>query len=254
MADNFRFDEFESKELNNEQKSALIKNIDTSNKSEEEKKTKNKINFQPMPKEEKEVFGEEEKGKIINQITQDLTKEQSIPMPYDQGQTSHLSLILSPNLKELELMIRGLEYVRRSNPITGKEEIYLRKIPDHPLNEYGINTIMAELKVYSSPEIKLGRKRVKDYYNSVQHVGHSIVRLIYKNLRNFGMDTQVKQRNAKRFCNAIVEFVDASYSRSVEGRENDSSRPTEFSVQGNVDAMNDPTKFIYPKQKENLKN
>jgi len=117
-----------------------------------------------------------------------------------------------------------------------------------------INAIMSELKVYCSPEIKLGRKRVRDYYQSVQHVGHSIVRLVYKNLKNFGMDSQVKQRNAKRFCNAIVEMVDASYSRSIEGKENDLSRATEFKIEGNIDTLNDPARFFNKKQTEQLKN
>lgn len=211
---------------------------------------KRKINFEDMPENTDKILKASEQKQIIDKFTQD----QSVAIPMESSNTtSYLSLVLSPNLRDLELMIRGLEYVKRFNPILGRDEIVLKKIEGHPLNENGVNKIMQELKVFSSPEIKLGRKRERDYYNSVQHVCHSIVRLIYKNLKNFGMDTQVKQRNAKSFCNAIIEIVDASYSRSVEGKENDLSRATEFKIEGSIDSM-DPSKLFNKQQKEQLKN
>lgn len=244
----FNFDEYNAESLKQEVHPELIKNIDTSNKFEE--KDKKKINFQDMPKDAEEVLSDRRQIDVEKYLSED-----PIPMPYETTTaSSYLSLVLSPNLRELELMIRGLEYVKRFNPLSQREEVILRKIPGHPLNEFGINRIMAELKVYCSPEIKLGRKRTRDYYNSVQHVSYSIVRLIYKNLKNFGMDTQVKQRNAKAFCNAIIEFVDAAYSRSIEGKENDLSRATEFKIEGNIDTLNDPAKLFTKPQKEQLKN
>lgn len=217
-----------------------------------ERKKKVSINFQQMPEDSREILKPNETKEIVDKYI----REEAIPIPRESpNSNSYLSLVLSPNLIELELMIRGLEYVKRYNPITGKDEVLLRKIPNHPLNEYGINSIMEQLKVYCSPEIKLGRKRTKDYYNSVQHVCHSIVRLIYKNLKAFGMDTQMKQRKAKVLSNAIIEFVDAAYSRSVEGKENDLSRATEFRIEGNIDTLNDPAKmFISKDKKEALKN
>lgn len=217
----------------------------------EEVKNKKDINFQEMPEGTNELLNKN----IQQQVVDHFTQQTPIAIPIDNSQnTSHLSLILSPNLKDLELMIRGLEYVRQYNPLNNKEEVVLRKIEGHPLNEYGISKILEFLRTYSSPEIKMGRKRPRDYYNSVQHVSRSVVRLIYKNLKNFGMDNQVKQRSAKTYCDAIIEFLDASYSRSVEGRENDASRPTEFSVMGNVDSMIDPSKLITTQRKEQLKN
>lgn len=214
-------------------------------------KEKRKINFQEMPKDTNAILNKN----VTDAITNKYMKEEPVPiMSETTSNNSYLTLVLSPNLRELELMIRGLEYVKRFNPILGKEEIILKKIKDHPLNEYGVNRIMSELKVYCSPEIKLGRKQTRDYYNSVQHVCHSIVRLIYKNLKNFGMDTQVKQRNAKALCNAIIEFVDASFSRSIEGKENDLSRATEFKIEGNIDTLNDPAKLFNKTSKDAMKN
>jgi len=218
---------------------------------EEKPRGRKEINFQELPKETDNLLNNKAQQELIERFT----KEEPVAVPLDSSTpNSYLSLVLSPNLRELELMIRGLEYVKRTNPFTGKDEIILRKIEGHPLNEYGINQIMQELKVFSSPEIKLGRKRQRDYYNSVQHVCRSIVRLIYKNLKNFGMDTQVKQRNAKIFCDAIIEIVDASFSRSIEGKENDLSRATEFKIEGNIDTLNDPAKLFNKDQKEQLKN
>lgn len=232
-----------------EDKFALVQEQIAPNK---ETKEKRKINFEEMPSNADELLNVETRKEFIDKFT----KEEPVAIPVMEGgnTSSYLSLVLSPNLRDLELMIRGLEYVKRYNPLQGKEEVILRKIVGHPLNEYGINKIMQELKVFSSPEIKLGRKRMKDYYNSVQHVCHSIVRLMYKNLHNFGMNTQVKQRNAKSFCNAIIEIIDASYSRSIEGKENDLSRATEFKIEGNIDTLQDPAKMFNKNQKEGLKN
>lgn len=213
------------------------------------KKPKNEINFQDMP------LGTDEILKNSRPVQPTADFNNALPIPFQENvHSSYLQLVLSPNLRELEMMIRGLEYVRVKNEVTGKEEVALRKIPNHPLNEYGVNQIMQQLRVFSSPEIKLGRKRERDYYNSVQHVCRTIVRLIYKNLRNFGMDTQVKQRHAKAFCDAIIEIVDSSYSRSIEGKENDLSRATNFNIEANLDNFNDPHKLFTKDQKEQLKN
>lgn len=256
MASDFSFANYDSNKLKEhidvEEETKELKPLDEK-PEDKQSKHKKQINFQQMPAGTDQILGLDEKKK--DDLVDKYLQEEIIPMPTEQSNTNtYLSLVLSPNLRELELMIRGLEYVKRINPITRKEEIILRKIKDHPLNEYGINRIMSELKIYSCPEIKLGRKSERDYYNSVKHVCHSVVRLIYKNLKNFGMDTQTKQRNAKPLCNAIIEFVDAAYSRSIEGKENDLSRATEFKIEGNIDTLNDPAKLFSKPQKEQLKN
>lgn len=244
MVDKFSFQEFEKP-------TTQTQTVANPALTVEKKSGQKEINFQKMPDDAKLLLDSNNKAKLIEKYT----KEEAIPMPYDAGNTnSYLSLVLSPNLRDLELMIRGLEYVKRYNPVHGREEIILRKIEGHPLNEYGINKIMEFLKIYSSPEIKLGRKRPRDYYNSIQQVGRDVVRLIYKNLKNFGMDTQSKQRSAKTFALAIIEFTDASFSRSIEGKENDLSRATEFKIEGNIDTLQDPAKLFTNKQKEALKN
>jgi len=245
----FSFDKYDTEELKEVQNVELLKeNLQTSNPGfKNEKEPANDF----FDFNEKEIFQEQQpQGEFANG-----NPSREFSMPYDNGTNgnSYLSLVLSPNLKELELMIRGLEYVQIYNQQTGKEEFILRKIKNHPLNEYGINQIITQLKIYTSPEIKLGRKRPRDYYNSVQHVSKTIVRLIYKNLKSFGMDTQEKQRNAKVFCDAMIEVIDSSYSRSIEGKENDLSRATEFKIEGNIDALNDPSK-LFNGNKNHMKN
>jgi hypothetical protein len=227
--------------------------LDAGVKPQEEVKKydKKNINFQELPKGSEELLVQQSHQAIIDKFT----KDEPVAIPMDiNSNASHLSLILSPNLRELELMIRGLEYIKRFNPLTGRDEIILRKIEGHPLNEYGINKIMEMLKVWSSSELKLGRRTRKDAVESAQQIGKDARRLIYKNLKNFGMDSQIKQRSAKTYTLAIFEFTYSALSRSIEGRENDASRPTEFSIQGNVDTVGDPSKFITPQRKEQLKN
>lgn len=250
----FSFDNYNTESLTEEKRRQVefLKNTTPINPvlSKEDDKNKN-IKFLPIPDMEERKKQEEEQRKLVDKYS----KEEPVSVPFEgNNSNSYLSLVLSPNLRELELMIRGLEYVKRFNPLTQRDEIILRKIPDHPLNEKGINEIMSQLKVYSSSEIKLGRKRLRDYYLSIQQVAKTIVRLIYKNLKNFGMDTQTKQRNAKTFCLAIIEIMDASFSRSIEGKENDLSRATEFRIEGNIDTLNDPAKMFNKNQKEQMRN
>jgi len=255
--DEFNFNDYDTEKLKEVRSEELLKdNIQITNPAlkEEEPKT-DFFDFN-----EDEIFGQEQKldqeqNPGIGDYPQTPEQQQGLSLPYDNNSygNSYLALVLSPNLKELELMIRGLEYVQMYNNKTQKDEFILRKIKQHPLNEYGINQIITQLKIYTSPEIKLGRKRTQDYYNSVQHVGKTIVRLIYKNLKSFGMDTQEKQRNAKVFCDAIIEVIDASYSRSIEGKENDLSRATEFKIEGNIDSLNDPSKY-FGMNKNKMKN
>ena len=242
---NFGFQEFEDKNIKSETTTIKTTQITPEDKKET-KEIKKTISFQPITEDMKNILSKEEYERF--------TKDEQIIVNDDRNTNSYLSLVLSPDLRDLELMIRGLQYVKRYNKVTQKEEIILVKIEGHPLNEYGINKIMAELKVYCSPEIKLGRKRLRDYYNSVHHVCYTVVRLIYKNLKSFGMDSQEKQRSAKTFCTAIIEMVDASFSRSIEGKENDLSRATEFKIEGSVDNFNDPARMFSKQKKEEMKN
>lgn len=217
---------------------------------EEAKKKERKINFQEMPTNANDLLDNRKQQELIERFTNEAPV--AVPLENNTG-TSYLNLVLSPNFRELELMIRGLEYVKRFNPILGREEVILRKIENHPLNEYGINKILEFIKVWSSPEIKLGRKSERDYYNSVAQVSRDAKRLVYKNLKNFGMDTQVKQRSAKTYVLAIIEYADASFSRSLGGRENDLSRATELKIEGNINPTDLYANFSN-KKKEELKN
>jgi len=248
----FSFDQYNIDALKQKEKEAeLIKNTTVTNPALSKEPVKKQINFIPLPESKKTEAEEQRQRDIIEKYS----KEEPVTVPFEGAiSNSYLSLVLSPNLRELELMIRGLEYVKRFNPLTAREEIILRKIEGHPLNEKGINEIMSTLKVYSSAEIKLGRKRLRDYYLSIQQVGKTVTRLVYKNLKNFGMDTQVKQRSAKIFCLAMIEIMDASFSRSIEGKENDLSRATEFKIEGNIDTLNDPAKLFNKSQKDQIKN
>ena len=248
---NFNFNEYDTKDLEvKKPELELLKNIDTSNVAPNYAYADNKKpNFLKIP-EGIETIMTNNQSFIPNNSN---SSEQTLSVPYnDNNQNSYLSLVLSPNLRELELMIRGLEYVKITDAL-GREKIILKRIEGHPLNEYGINQILTHLKIYSSPEIKLGRKTERNYYNSVRQVSKSITRLIYKNLKKFGMETQEKQRNAKMFCLAIIELLDASYSRSIEGRENDLSR-AEIKIEGSLDNIQDPAQYINKQMRENLKN
>ena len=245
----YGFQDFEKKEtkqkeeyiINKNNKVELAPTIIGNEKVKEEKK---KINFQELPKDTDSI--------LSNQQSERFEGEQIVYYDNNLNQT-HLSMILSPNLTELEMMIRGLETVKRWNPKMQKEEVFMRKIKDHPLNDYGVHKILELIRVFISAEMKLGRRTPKDAIESAQQIGADAKRLIYKNLKNFGMDTQIKQRNAKIYCLAIFEFVYSALSRSIAGRENDSSRPTAFEVSGSTDLIGENITLSKSK-KEQLKN
>lgn len=260
MSEEFNFETYNAEGLKKKEEHELLReNVQTENpayKEEVDQFEREFIKIDDIDKATEEFKNDYDRSYSTPSYADQSSPPQHLTLPYDGGTSnnSYLSLVLSPNLKELELMIRGLEYVKYRNPLTGKDEYTLQKIPNHPLNEYGINQIITQLKIYTSPEIKLGRKRAKDYYNAVNHVSKTITRLIYKNLKSFGMDTQEKQRNAKVFCDAIIEVVDSAYSRSIEGKENDLSRATDFRIEGRIDSFDDIPQMMNKQRREKYKN
>ena len=241
-----------SDEVINKIKSDYNNDLNKEKVEEKPKSKKKEINFQEMPQGTNEILNQ---NQINQQIVDHFTKQTPIAMPTETNpNASHLSLILNPNLRDLEMMIRGLESVRQWNPITQREEVVLRRIENHPLNDYGINKIMELLRIWSSSELKLSRRTPKDAIQSAQQIGKDARRLIYKNLKEFGMDNQVKMRSAKTYGLAIFEFTYSALTRSIAGMENDSSRPTEFSVQSNMLDNANQIPVLTKHQKENLKN
>jgi hypothetical protein len=79
----------------------------------EDGSNKKKIAFEELPQGSNEILNNKRPE------DNDFNREETVGIPSeDNQQQSHLSLILSPNLRDLELMIRGLEYVKRYNKIT----------------------------------------------------------------------------------------------------------------------------------------
>lgn len=151
--------------------------------------------------------------------------EDEIVIPAERERdSSYLGLILNPNLRDLELYIRGLEYVKSYDPRRKKEVIRVRRVKSHFLNERGINAILQELKVHTSSDMTLQRVDIETYRIKTHEVGQTFHRLIYKNLKEFGMETHEEQRHARRLWLAIKNKIDAAYSRAIDGKENDLSR------------------------------
>lgn len=153
-----------------------------------------------------------------------------------RNDSSYLSLILNPNLRELELYIRGLEYVKQFDAKQRKEVVKMRKIQDHFLNNKGINAIIQELKIHTSSDMTLQRLSEPQFLLKTHEVGQTFHRLIFKNMKEFGMDTHEKKRHARRLWLAIKNKIDGAYSRSIGGKENDLSR-AQISLTGEIGGL-----------------
>lgn len=162
--------------------------------------------------------------------------------PSSVDANNYLSLLLKPDLRDLELYIRGIEFVKKTNHKTGHSKIEMKKIKDHFLNEYGINRILSELKLHTSSDIILARLEKESYHQVMHQIGTTFLRLIYKNLKLFGMDTHEKQRNARPLWLAMNNKVDAAYSRSIGGRENDISH-AQITLTGDLTSIDEEMPF-----------
>lgn len=89
-------------------------------------------------------------------------------------------------------------------------------------NEYGVNEMMNLLAWYVNKEVILSNYEDWQIDKIMEQFSYKLISFIYTNMEKFGMDTLEKQRHYPMICMNVVNIVDATYRRALDGLERDS--------------------------------
>ncbi len=168
------------------------------------------------PQTESDYFDEFQDSK------QDFAKGNA-PLMFDR-QMSEENIVkwqLQVDWTRIEQIIRG--YKPKTDE---KGNEYFESIPNHYLNDNGVNEVLNILSFYLSKEIFLAAYKSEDTNIRVKQFAQEFNDYVFDNLDELGMDTKEKKKKAKMLVLNIVNLVDASYSRSIGGEERKSLRET----------------------------
>lgn len=106
--------------------------------------------------------------------------------------------------------------VPKRDPKTGG--IYYADCPQNQLlNEYGINEIMNLLSTYVNKEIILSCYDDKQINRIMEQFGEEVIDFVYTNMEKFGLDTEEKKKHYPIVVMNIINLVDATYRKSLNG-------------------------------------
>jgi hypothetical protein len=95
---------------------------------------------------------------------------------------------------------------------------YFTQMSEHYLNDYGVNSILHFLSFYLSKEIFLARYSQDKVNLVMKQFARQFTDFFFDNINEFGLNTPQKKKMSKMFVQAVIDLVDASYSKAVEGR------------------------------------
>ncbi len=105
----------------------------------------------------------------------------------------------------------------------GKGNVYYVDCVDNQLfNEKGINETMNLLSWYLNKNIILSCYNDKQIDQIMFQFNEEIIDFFYTSMENFGMDTEDKKKHYPVIVMNIINIVDATYRRALDGRELDS--------------------------------
>ena len=150
----------------------------------------------------------------IPQYSNNTPANQSQPLMFQgEGKENLIIDLLKVDWERIEHIIRG------HKPKVDKEgNEYFIKMPDHYLNDYGVNSILHFLSFYLSKDIKLGRYSADQVQKIVKQFATQFTDFFYDNIEEFGLDTPKKKKMSKMFVQSVIDLVDASYSCAIEGK------------------------------------
>jgi hypothetical protein len=93
------------------------------------------------------------------------------------------------------------------------------KKEDELLNEYGINETLNLLSWYLNKDIILSYYEDEQINNIMHNFSIQLSDLFFTNMEKFGLDTEEKKKHYPMIITNIVNIVDATYRRALNGRE-----------------------------------
>jgi len=121
--------------------------------------------------------------------------------------------LLTVNWERIEHIVRG------HKPMSDKKgNEYFIRIQDHYLNDYGVNNILHFLSFYLSKEIFLARYSQEKVSLIMKQFSQQFTDFFFDNINEFGLNTPKKKKMSNMFVRAIIDVVDAAYSKAVEGK------------------------------------
>ena len=127
-------------------------------------------------------------------------------------------LDIEKELLRIERLLRKQIAVRDS-----KGNIIFQDNPDNQLfNEKGVTEILNILSWYLSKSLILSCYDDRQINKIMEQFGEELIDFIYTNMEDFGMDTPDKKKHYPMVTMNIINVVDATYRRALNGRELDS--------------------------------
>lgn len=139
---------------------------------------------------------------------------QSQPLMFSDERTDNLVMWqLRVDWERVEHIVRG------HKPMVDKEgNEYFTRMQEHYLNDYGVNSILHFLSFYLSKEIFLARYSKEKVDIIMKNFAMQFTDFFYDNIIEFGLNTPSKKKMSKMFVQAVIDLVDASYSKAIEGK------------------------------------
>jgi len=124
-------------------------------------------------------------------------------------------LDIEKSLLRIERLLR--KQIPKRDPKT-QAIYYVDPLPENQLfNEYGVNEIMNLLSWYVNKEVILSVYQDEQIDLIMKQFGEEVIDFIYTNMENFGLDTEEKKRSYPIICMNIINIVDATYRKALDG-------------------------------------
>jgi len=131
----------------------------------------------------------------------------------DEKDENLIKNLLRVDWERVEHIIRG-----HKPRIDDEGNEYFVGIENHYLNEYGVNSILHVLSFYLSKEIFLARYSLDQVEIILKQFSRQFTDWFFDNIEEFGLDTPEKKKMSKMFVQCVIDLVDSSYSKAIEGK------------------------------------
>lgn len=190
----------------------------------------------------------EEDTQFLNQLQLQLEQERQsqaasgqMMMPqtaFQQQQKQNLvewQLDFRQELEDFEHFLRS-DVLQRDN----KGNEYWIRNPDANqiiMNDRGVNEILKQIRTFLNKNNVLSNYSADEIRDRIRRLGHALRKLIYRNMEDYGLDTEYKINHFEMMTIDLISMIESSYRRAMGGEERRGLNETRF-VQQNDNGLN----------------